>query len=209
MITLSDDALTSLRQHHVSDEQLHVSLAMVECLRDAGDDVAADTRDEAFDDATSRGGLLYRRARNRILGRFDEDVTVTCDTTDNALHVRVGATAISFYSARAGLDNPSINGSRTKRRVVDESQMALDLEDQANIRRLVILHETSPDGLVRAAVGVLESDTKWSWYVTLYDRFALDGADKDERRGDAYDQRPEPEIAITRKVNPAAATSSP
>ena len=40
---------------------------MTSCILAAADDVAADTREDSYDDATSRGGLLYRRAHNRVL----------------------------------------------------------------------------------------------------------------------------------------------
>lgn len=203
---LSNDATTALARHHVGAPQIEVAMAMLDCLREAADDVAEDTREEAFDDATSRGGLLYRRARNRILDRFHDVLDVVCDTTDNALHVRTGDTAISFYSARNGLDNPDVSGSVTKQRVVDESQMAFDLDDQAKIPRLVIMYEASPDGMVRAALGVLESATKWAWRVTIFDRFALGEAVPPEVRVDSYDERPEPEISITRKSDAATST---
>src|SRR4029078_3224638 len=122
MVVPSADSLRALRGHRVDDDVVAVACEMADCLREAADDVAADTRDEAFDDATSRGGLLYRRAHNRMLARFDVDDRVVCDTTDNALHIRVGATAISFYSARNGLDSPNLVGSHTKQTIVDEFQ---------------------------------------------------------------------------------------
>jgi hypothetical protein len=185
----------------VSDALIEIACSMTECLHQAADDVASDTRDEAFDDATSRGGLLYRRAHNRMIGRFSGDRRVVCDTTDNAMHIRVGATAISFYSARNGLDSPNLTGSDTKRTVVDESQTMFVLDDQVAIRRLVLMHESSPDGLIRAALGVLESAKKWSWRVTLFDRFELHGDAISQSHGDAYDTRPEAELPPLRPRN--------
>lgn len=188
------ESIVSLRQRHLGDSLIEVACTMTECLHRAADDVASDTRADSFDDTTSRGGLLYRRARNRMVANFLDDERVVCDTTDNALHIRVGATAISFYSARNGLDSPSVTGSQTKRSVVDESQTMLVLDDRQEIRRLVLMHEASPDGLVRAALGLLESATKWSWRVTLFDRFAADNDAQSDARGQAYDARPEAEL---------------
>lgn len=126
--------------------------------------------------------------------RFEQDLAISCDTTDNALHTRYRETAFSFYSAREGLERPSVYGSRTKRRVVDESQMTLDVGDEIELRRLVLMHEAADDGLVRLGVGVLASSTEWSWNVRLYDRYASDeGAEVDDQRV-AYDQLPEPEL---------------
>ncbi len=194
LIVLPTASTLALKARHVSDPLIDVASLMADCLSQAADDVAADTRDEAFDDTTSRGSLLYRRARNRMMTRFADDHRIVCDTTDNALHIRVGPTAISFYSARNGLDSPDVSGSRTKRAVVDESQMMFTLDDRSKIQRLVLMHEASPDGLVRAALGVLDSATTWSWRVTLFDRFALTEDAEPDTRGAPYDERPEAKL---------------
>lgn len=173
MISPSAAALSSLRTHGLDDDLIRVATTMAEEIHAAADDVASDTRSAAYDDSTSRGQLLYRRARNRIVARFEQDLAISCDTTDNALHIRYRQTAFSFYSAREGLERPSVYGSRTKRRVVDESQMTLDVGDEIELRRLVLMHEAADDGLVRLGVGVLASSTEWSWNIRLYDRYAM------------------------------------
>jgi len=194
MISPSSDAVEALRAHGLDDNLIEVATAMASDIEDAADDVANDTRKAAYDDSTSRGQLLHRRARNRIIARYKDDPSVSCDTTDNALHIRSGQVALSFYSAREGLEHPKVSGSRTKRRVVDESQMTLNVGDRVELRRLVLLHEASDDGLLRVGVGVLASSTEWSWNIRLYDRYAtdVDAESKDQRA--AYDQLPEPEL---------------
>jgi hypothetical protein len=194
MISPSSDAVEALRAHGLDDNLIEVATAMASDIEDAADDVAGDTRSAAFDDSTSRGQLLHRRARNRIIARYKDNVSISCDTTDNALHIRSGQVALSFYSAREGLEHPKVSGSRTKRRVVDESQMTLNVGDRVELRRLVLLHEASDDGLVRVGVGVLASSTEWSWNICLYDRYATDaGAESKDQRA-AYDQLPEPDL---------------
>lgn len=194
MISLSTNARESLLAHGVTDDLIGVAITMAEAIHAAADDVANDTRDEAFDDSTSRGGLLYRRARNRVLAQFAQNSLVTCDTTDNALHVRYGPTAVSFYSARNGLERPHLTGSKTKERVVDESQLSLELTDTVVLRRLVLMHESALDGLIRIGIGVLANSTTWNWNVGLYDRYADTSASKIDEDRVAYDELPEAEL---------------
>lgn len=194
MLPLSPNSRSALHTHGVTGDLIEIALAMAECIEAAAEDVANDTRDAAYDDATSRGGLLYRRARNRILDRFGSEPLVTCDLTDNALHVRYGHTALSFYSAREGLENPNIAGSITKRRVVDESQMSLAVGDTPVIKRLVLMHESAPDGLVRIAIGVLASAQSWTWKVALYDRYAAEEISSDTDDRVSFDQQDEAEL---------------
>lgn len=97
---------------------------------------------------------------------------VVLDRTDGALHVRVRGTAISFYSARDGVDAPNLNGSETKKRVVGEMQLVMPgMRPDAPPVRLVLVHEADDDGTLRIAVGVLESPRIWAWQATLFDRF--------------------------------------
>lgn len=194
MISLSTTARESLHAHGVIDDLIAVAITMADAIHAAADDVANDTRDAAFDDATSRGGLLYRRAHNRVLAQFAESPRVTCDTTDNALHVRYGDTALSFYSARNGLEHPRLTGSTTKKRVVDESQLSLEVNDTVVLRRLVLMHESAPDGLIRIGLGVLADSTTWSWNVGLYDRYADTSAIESNEDRVAYDELPEAEL---------------
>jgi hypothetical protein len=184
----------ALREHGVPDDVIAVACVMTQCIQQAADDMAADTRDEAFDDATSRGGLLYRRAHNRMLAGLKSDRRVALDTSDNALHVRVGGTAISFYSARGGLDFPSLVGSRTKRGVVNEMQLVIAGLDDPVLRRLVLMHESDEDGLGRAALGVLENSRTWAWRFPLFDRYAVEESTAADAGGAAYDELPEPEL---------------
>ena len=188
----SEDAQRSLREHCVPDEVVDIACAMTDCILVAGDDVAADTRVDTFDDATSRGQLLYRRAHNRIIDVFADDGRVVLDTHDNALSVRVGETAISFYSARNGLDSPSLTGSRTKHHVVDEMQLMLDIDGSVPAR-MVLMHESGEDGTGRVAFGVMLDPSNWNWRVSLFDRYsgAATGALGEHT---AYDELPEPEL---------------
>ena len=194
MLRPPEMSLRSLREHGLAEDVIDVACAMTSCILEAADDVAADTRDESFDDPTSRGGLLYRRAHNRTLVALAADDRATLDTTDNALHVRVGSTAISFYSARNGLDFPSVDGSRTKRRVVDEMQLVLEGVGAPVLRRVVLMHESDEDGLVRGALGVLQTSHSWAWRVTMFDRYAVDDASADDATRPAYDEMSEPQL---------------
>lgn len=167
---------------------------MIEAIADAADDVAADTRDSSYDDATSRGGLLYRRARNRIVALFRDDPHVTLDTTDNALHIRSGSLALSFYAARDGLELPKLSGSETKRRVVAEMEQMVIPGLEVAQWRIVIMHESDEDGLVRAALGVLRDAKNWAWNVLAYDRFADDALAADGNETPSYEEQPEAEL---------------
>lgn len=194
MISPTTNALAALREHGLDDETIDIAIAIAEEIEAAAEDVANDTRTSSFDDSTSRGQLLYRRARNRTIVRFEPNLEVSCDTTDNALHIRFRGTAFSFYSAREGLEHPSLQGSATKKRVVDESQLMLKTGDKPVTHRLVLMHESAPDGLVRLGLGVLASSTTWSWRIALYDRYAAGGAVVVDEDRVAYDQLPEADL---------------
>lgn len=194
MISPTPNALIALRTHGLDDDTIAIAVAIAEEIEAAADDVASDTRDDSFDDSTSRGQLQYRRARNRVIFRFEPNLEVSCDTSDNALHIRFRGTAFSFYSARDGIERPSVQGSATKKRVVNESQLMLEIGDQALTNRLVLMHESGADGLIRLGVGALANSTAWSWNVSLYDRYvAADATGQGEDRV-AYDERPEAEL---------------
>jgi hypothetical protein len=189
---LSQLQIDALGERGVGEDAVDVVAVMLEAIEAAAEDVAADTRKASFDDATSRGGLLYRRARNRIMAAGKDQPRVTIDTTDNGLHVRVGGLAVSFYAARNGLEFPSLSGSKTKDRVVSEMQMSLPGMEQ--ISRLIVMHESDPDGLIRAAVGVLASSTRWEWSVMLFDRFAADIERNIAATSPSYGEQPEAEL---------------
>lgn len=170
MIVASEDSLQMLARQGVPEHVVDVAVRMTECLRVAGDDMADSTGEDLFDDPTSRGQLLYRRGFNRILAEFADDEGIDASTPDNALHVLVDDFALSPYSARYGIDQPSLGGSRTKRSVVTEMQMQLDGMGVSNARRLVLLYDADEDGLLHTALGVLRSGHDWVWSATLYDR---------------------------------------
>src|SRR4051794_20272572 len=54
LLTLSSTSRSALHAHGVTDELVEIALTMAECIEAAADDVANDTRDAAYDDATSR-----------------------------------------------------------------------------------------------------------------------------------------------------------
>lgn len=193
MLRPPDQSLRALRERGVPQDVIDVASVMTSCILDAADDVAADTRPESYDDANSRGGLLYRRAHNRMIHELKDDARATLDRTDNALHVRVEPIAVSFYSARNGLDFPSLDGSHTKRSIVDEMQMMLAVGD-AELRRLVLMHESDKDGAVRVALGVMDTARSWSWRATMFDRYAIDQRSETEGIQAAYDKMAEPEL---------------
>lgn len=205
MISPTPNALAALHEHGLDDETIQIAVVIAEEIEAAAEDVANDTRKGSFDDSTSRGGLLYRRARNRTIARFEPNLEVSCDTTDNALHIRFRETAFSFYSAREGLENPSLQGSATKKRVVDESQMMLEIGDETAVRRLVLMHESATDGLVRLGLGVLADSKTWSWKVALYDRYAAGGVATGDQDRVAYDQLPETDLPPLEPREPAEA----
>ncbi len=198
MIEPSRPSLDTLAGNGASALVIDAAIRMTECLRLAGDDVAESTDEEGlFDDATSRGQLLYRRARNRILVEFADDEAVVVSTEDNALHVIVDSCALSFYSAPNGLEHPSLaTTSHTKRGVIDEMQTQLSGEglEAAALRRLVLMHESDEDGLLRAAVGVLRSRSDWAWSATMYDRIAPAADLPDTTSEPSYEEQPEAEL---------------
>lgn len=197
MIEPSQQSLQTLKANGASATAIDAAIRMTECLRDAGDDVADSTGEDLFDDATGRGQLLYRRARNRILDEFDSDAEVVVSTDDNALHVIVGGCALSFYSAPNGLENPGLPlTSKTKRGVVDEMQMQLTGEglDPPALRRLVLMHQADDEGLLGAAVGVLRTGRNWAWSAKMYDRIAPADDLPDTSAAPSYEEQPEAEL---------------
>ena len=210
MIEPSRPSLDTLAANGASALVIDAAIRMTECLRLAGDDVAESTDEEGlFDDATSRGQLLYRRAHNRVLAEFADDDAVEVSTEDNALHVLVDGCALSFYSAPSGLEHPSLAAtSHTKRGVIDEMQTQLSGEGlkAPAPRRLVLLHEADEDGLLRAAIGVLRSRGSWAWSATMYDRI-VPAVDLPATTGEpSYEEQPEAELpAIERREETAPA----
>jgi hypothetical protein len=62
------------------------------------------------------------------------------------------------------------------------------------MRRLVLMHESAPDGLIRIGIGVLADSTTWNWNVGLYDRYADTSATEADEERVAYDELPEAEL---------------
>lgn len=195
MIEPTKQSTETLKANGVSAPVIDAAVRMAECLRLAGDDVADSTGDDLYDDATGRGQLLYRRGRNRIIEEFAGDEHVNVSLDDNALHVVVDGCALSFYSARNGLEHPALAlTSRTKRTVVDEMQMQMAGLETPRPRRLVVMHEADEDGLVRAAVGVLITGNNWAWNATLYDLIARDEDLPATTTEPSYEEQPEAEL---------------
>ena len=69
--------------------------------------------------------------------------------------------------------------------------MTLEVGDTPVIKRLVLMHESAPDGLVRVAIGVLASAQSWTWKVALYDRYAAEEISSDHEDRVSYDQQDE------------------
>ena len=196
MIEPSKRSIETLKGNGVSDAVIEVAVRMTECLRLAGDDVAESTDDDLFDDDTGRGQLLYRRGRNRIIDEFKDDKEIEVSTEANALHVLVDECALSFYSARHGLEHPALAtaSSRTKRNVVDEMQIQISGIETPQPRRLMLMHERDEEGLVRVAFGVLMSGQDWAWSATMYDRIAR-GEDLPATTAEpSYENQPEAEL---------------
>lgn len=199
---LSEQALIS--RSIGPDVRLAIRL-IITCLDEVCAGVADDcSEDIRHDDATSRGGLRWRRTRNYskkvVDGRQIAGLeTAVADVSDNALQIRVGGCAVSFYAARNGIEEPDLSGpSKTKRRVVNEMQMQLDgLEAPAPPRRLVILYQADQDGLAGAAVGMMSSSTSWAWRFSVYHREGLGRASSDSPPLEppmSYEDEPEPEL---------------
>jgi len=197
-VVIPEASRQMLSRQGTSEAVIDVVERMANCIYAAAEDVANSTDAEYyFDDATGRGQLLYRRARNRVIAEFEDDEHVVVSTADNALHVYVDDCVLAFYSARDGLDQPHIGqDSRTKRRVVDEMQLQLEGEGlrAAKARRLVVMNNADSDGMVGAAAGVLKAGHSWSWRATLFDRFAASGATAQPEQERGYEEQPEAEI---------------
>jgi len=196
MIDPSDFTLKALARNGVSPKVIDVAIRMTACLYAAADDVADTTGEDLFDDSNSRGFSLYRRGRNRIVKEFEDDAGVRVSTASNALHVYVDDCVISFYSARDGVDRPSLSGtSRTKRGVATEMQMQMEGMGPVEApRRLVLMHHADEEGLVGANIGTLREGREWIWTATVYDRFGAEDVEQDVTEEPGYEERDEAEL---------------
>jgi hypothetical protein len=205
LLPLPDLTARALREQSVPPKvQLAVRL-IVTCLEQVcagvADDCDADLR---HDDSTSEGQLRWRRCRNFVKKLLDAG-TISGFEEDNALRVRVGDAAVSFYSSRHGIEHPDLSGpSKTKKAVVSEMQMQLDgLAAPDQPARLVVIYEADQDGLAAAAVGTLRSATDWAWRFSAYARRGLGILDIEapvEPFGPSYETEPEPELPPFRAV---------
>jgi hypothetical protein len=205
LLPLPDLTARALRDQSVALEvQLAVRL-IVTCLEEVcagvADDCDADVR---HDDSTSEGQLRWRRCRNFVKELLDAGAIpgleeATADVTDNALRIRVGDSAVSFYSSRNGIDHPDLSGpSKTKKAVVNEMQMQLEgLGAPDQPARLVVIYAADQDGLAAAAAGTLRTATDWAWRFSAYTRQGLGILDVESRAdllGPSYETEPEPEL---------------
>jgi hypothetical protein len=197
MIEPSTFAREMLKRNGASNQTIEASIRMTNCLYEAAEDVAASTDDdELYDDRTSRGQLLYRRARNRMIAEFSADTSVEASTAENALHVYAGGAVLSFYSAPNGLERPMLAGSQTKRTVVGEMQLQLESSDERKLRRLVLMHEADEEGLIRVALGVLRNGRDWVWRATMYDRYPVASSLADGVSPRGYEDQDEAELPL-------------
>lgn len=149
---------------------------VVTCLEEVCSGVADDCDpDIRHDDSTSEGQLRWRRCRNYAKKLLDAHAIegleeAVADVSDNALQIRVGDSAVSFYSSRNGIEHPNLSGpSKTKRTVVTEMQLQLEgLAAPEKPHRLLVLYEADGDGLAAAAVGMLRTSTEWAWRFSAY-----------------------------------------
>jgi hypothetical protein len=205
LLPLPDLTVRALRDRSVTPPvELGVQL-IISCLETACAGVADDCdKDLRHDDSTSEGQLRWRRCRNHVKKLLDEHVIAgledaEADVTDNALVVRVGDCAVSFYSARNGIDHPDLSGSsKTKQAVVTEMQTQISgLEAPEEPTRLVVLYEADGDGLGAAVVGMLGNPREWAWRFSAYDRDGFGRVAVDEpalQSSPSYDSEPEPEL---------------
>ena len=205
LLPLPDLTARALHDHSVaSPVQLAVRLTMTS-LHTACAGVADDCdMDLRHDDSTSEGQLRWRRCRNHVKKLLDKQMVAgledaKADVTDNALVIRVADCAISFYSARNGIDRPDLGGSsKTKRAVVTEMQMQIEgIDTPEEPTRLVVLYEADGDGLGAAVVGMLANATEWAWRFSIYDRHGFGAVERDataEPATPSYESEPEPEL---------------
>jgi hypothetical protein len=212
LLPLPDLTARALRDQSVPREvQLAVQL-IVTCLEEVCSGVADDCDcDVRHDDSTSEGQLRWRRCRNFVKKLLDARAVpgleeASADVTDNALRIRVGDAAVSFYSSRNGIEHPDLTGpSKTKKAVVSEMQMQIaGVGTPAQPSRLVVIYEADQDGLAAAAVGTLRTATDWAWRFSAYSRRGLGIIDLDAPADPvipSYETEPEPELPPFRAVD--------
>lgn len=204
LFRLPPETIDALHARSVSARTIVAIRLVITCLEEVCEWVSQDTGSDRLDDATSRGGLRWRRARNYVVqlleaGDVPELRGIQADTTDNALQIPIDGTRISFYAARHGIDSPDLSGkSKVKKTVVSEMQLEIDgLDAPAAPSRLVLLYEADQDGLLSAAIGKLSSEKEWAedWRFSVFER-ALGAPLTQIPPSDvpSYDEQPEPEL---------------
>jgi hypothetical protein len=204
LLPLPDLTVLALRERSVTPPAELAVRLIITCLGVACAGVADDCDTELrYDDSTSEGQLRWRRCRNHVKKELDDHLVVEleeaiADVTDNALVVRAGDCAVSFYSARNGIDHPDLGGSsKTKQAVVTEMQTQIaGLEAPEEPKRLVVLYEADGEGLAAAVVGMLANPREWAWRFSVFDREGFGRVETDEPVSPppSYDSEPEPEI---------------
>jgi hypothetical protein len=204
LLPLPDLTVLALRERSVTPPAELAVRLIITCLGVACAGVADDCDTELrYDDSTSEGQLRWRRCRNHVKKELDDHLVAeleeaVADVTDNALVVRAGDCAVSFYSARNGIDHPDLSGSsKTKRAVVTEMQTQIaGLEAPDEPKRLVVLYEADGEGLSAAVVGMLANPREWAWRFSVYDREGFGRVETDEPVSPlpSYDSEPEPEL---------------
>lgn len=197
--SLPDLSKQALRRRGIEatlDEMVEFVIA---CLHGACALVAEDTSTDRYDDATSRGFLRWRRARNLIFERIAEEGPQGARAVDvqNALRILERGYVLSFYSAPNGAAHPDLSGSsKAKRNLVDEMQLQLNgMNGTHGPTQFALFYEADELGLTHAVAGVLSSAHEWHWRVTAFER--EEGQDETADRGGArppshpsYDQQP-------------------
>lgn len=201
---LPPETVNALQARGVSARTIVAIRLVVTCLEQVCEWVSQDTGSDRRDDATSRGGLRWRRTRNFVIevlaeGQIPELRGIHADLTDNALQIPVDGTRLSFYAARDGIDHPDLSGGSTiKKVVVSEMQMQMTgLGHQTAPSRLVLMYESDRDGLVSADIGRLSSSKSWAeeWRFSVYEREEEVSALQDHPIDrPSYEDQPEPKL---------------
>jgi hypothetical protein len=206
LLRISDAYQMELAAQGVSKKMILGIEFIATCLRQACEMVAEDCGEDRFDDAIGEGGLRWRRTRKLAMIRHREGAvpglaSATLDSSDGALQLVVEDCSLSFYSARDGIDSPSILGSTRKGQVVSEMQLQLNLGTAQAPSRLVLLYEADENGLRISCVGMLAMATRWAWQIPVFNRDDMglaSNTEEDQTRSaeasPAYREQPEPKL---------------
>jgi len=217
LLPMPNETVNALQARGVSTRTIIAIQLIVTCLDQVCEWVAQDTGSDRRDDATSRGGLRWRRARNYVMeildsGQVPELSGITADTTDNALQIPIDGTRLSFYAARNGIDHPDLSGgSKVKKVVVSEMQLSFEAVDSiAAPSRLVLMYDSDRNGLLSAAIGRLSSTREWAeeWRFKVFEREEEAGRSNEAPvKLPSYDEQPEPKLPRIEPIVPASEES--